>query len=342
MKKIIYLISILMIVVFSICACDKNEEYTNNNFNNIEINNSDITKQNENIINEVVSETNTNTESQETGLVEENKLNQEDKESVEKEETQELQEIQQSQETQQAESISVSASTLSNKKCAWGFVRQKNEVRPQFSAGYTKVLDDYEGIYAGDPEQKVIYLTFDEGYENGYTASILDTLKEKDCPATFFVTKPYVKQNQELVKRMIDEGHIVGNHTVNHPSMPEVADDEKLKSEITGLHDYVKDLFDYDMEFLRPPKGEYSERTVAISRELGYRTVLWSSAYDDWDVNKQGRLEYARGMILNYLHNGCVMLLHAVSKDNTELLGEVIDEIRNRGYEIRALTEFEA
>lgn len=123
--------------------------------------------------------------------------------------------------------------------------------------------------------------------------------------------------------------------------MPEVTDDSKLKNEITGLHDYVKDLYDYDMEFLRPPKGEYSERTVAISKDLGYRTVLWSSAYDDWDVNKQGRLEYAKGMILNYVHNGCVMLLHAVSKDNTELLGEVIDEIRNRGYEIKPLSEFE-
>lgn len=132
-----------------------------------------------------------------------------------------------------------------------------------------------------------------------------------------------------------------GNHTVNHPSMPEVTDNEKLKKEITGLHDYVKELFEYDMEYLRPPKGEYSERTVAISKKLGYRTVLWSSAYDDWDVNKQGRLEYARGMILNYVHNGCVMLLHAVSRDNAELLGEIIDEIRNRGYEIKPLTEFE-
>jgi len=122
--------------------------------------------------------------------------------------------------------------------------------------------------------------------------------------------------------------------------MPEVTNDDKLKSEITGLHDYVKDLYNYDMEFLRPPKGEYSERTVAISKELGYKTVLWSSAYDDWDVKKQDRIDYARGMILNYVHNGCVMLLHAVSKDNTQLLGEVIDEIRARGYEIKPLTEF--
>ena len=146
--------------------------------------------------------------------------------------------------------------------------------------------------------------------------------------------------NNELVKRMIEEGHIVGNHTVNHPSMPEVTNDEKLKKEIMDLHDYVKENFDYEMTFLRPPKGEYSERTVKISLDLGYRTVLWSCAYDDWDVNKQGRLEYAKGMILNNLHNGCVMLLHAVSKDNTELLGEIIDETRNGGYEFVSLEEF--
>ena len=202
-------------------------------------------------------------------------------------------------------------------------------------------MDAYEGIYVGNKEEKKIYLTFDEGYENGYTDDILDTLKEKEVTAVFFVTMPYVKKNPDLIRRMIDEGHIVGNHTVNHPSMPEVTDDEKLKKEIMDLHNYVRDNFNYEMTFLRPPKGEYSERTVKISLDLGYRTVLWSSAYDDWDVNKQGRLDYARKMVLNNLHNGCVMLLHAVSKDNTELLGEIIDETRNRGDEFVSLEEFE-
>jgi len=316
MKKIVSLLVILMLSVISICACNSNtdDEILNNNDKSNDV--STNVKESQNINLEIKSG---------ESLIEEIA-------NVK---------IENNDEIDSTQSISVAATSLSNKKHAWGFVRKKDEVRPEFSKAYIDVLEDYEGIYAGNSEQKVIYLTFDEGYENGYTASILDTLKEKNCPATFFVTKPYVKQNQELVKRMIDEGHIVGNHTVNHPSMPEVTDDSKLKSEITGLHDYVKDLFDFDMEFLRPPKGEYSERTVAISKDLGYRTVLWSSAYDDWDVKKQGRLEYARGMILNYVHNGCVMLLHAVSKDNTELLGEVIDEIRNRGYEIKPLSEFE-
>lgn len=108
-----------------------------------------------------------------------------------------------------------------------------------------------------------------------------------------------------------------------------------------GLHDYMIENFNYEMTFLRPPKGEYSERTVALSLNLGYRTVLWSSAYDDWDTNNQKGTDYAKKMILNNLHNGSVILLHAVSKDNTEVLGEVIDEIRNRGYEILPLTDFE-
>ena len=236
--------------------------------------------------------------------------------------------------------VSVEANALSNKTYAWGFRRMKDEVQPEFTASYAKVLDDYNGIYVGNQEEKVVYLTFDEGYENGYTGAILDTLKEKEVEATFFVTTPYVKKNAELVKRMIDEGHIVGNHTVNHPSMPSVTDDEKLKNEVIGLHDYVKQNFNYEMSYLRPPKGEYSERTVSISKDLGYITVLWSQAYDDWDVNNQKGIEYAKKMILNNLHNGAVILLHAVSKDNTEVLGEVIDEIRSRGYEIRPLDEF--
>lgn len=240
------------------------------------------------------------------------------------------------------EVVPVSNANLSNTTYAWGFRRMKDNVQPEFTASYTKVLDDYEGIYVGNKDDKSIYLTFDEGYENGYTGAILDTLKDKEVTAVFFVTMPYVKQNTELVQRMIDEGHIVGNHTVNHPSMPSVTDDIRLEEEITKLHDYVKENFDgYEMTYLRPPKGEYSERTVKIAKDLGYKTVLWSSAYDDWDTSKQDRLDYARKMIIDYSHNGCVMLLHAVSKDNTALLGEVIDTLRNSGYEFKSLDEFE-
>ncbi len=244
-------------------------------------------------------------------------------------------------EEQEVSVIPTSTVNLSNSVCAWGFVRQKDGKQPQIHGPYAKPLDDYDGIYLGNPDSKRIYLTFDEGYENGYTGAILDTLKEKNVSAAFFVTMPYVKQNKELIQRMIDEGHIVGNHTVNHPSMPSVTDDAKLEKEVMELHDYMLENFQYEMTYIRPPKGEYSERTVKICKDLGYRNVLWSSAYDDWDTNKQDRLDYARKMILNYAHNGCVMLLHAVSKDNTALLGEVIDSLRESGYEFYSLDEFE-
>lgn len=244
-------------------------------------------------------------------------------------------------EVQEVEVTPVVSTDLPNTVCAWGFVRKKDEVQPEIYGPYSKVLDKYNGIYIGNKEDKKIYLTFDEGYENGYSDDILDTLKEKNVKAAFFVTMPYVKQNKELIQRMIDEGHIVGNHTVNHPSMPEVTDDDKLRKEVMDLHDYMIENFNYEMTYLRPPKGEYSERTVKISKDLGYTHVLWSSAYDDWDVNNQKGNEYAKKMILNYSHNGCVMLLHAVSKDNTEVLGDIIDELRNREYEFYSLDEFE-
>ena len=134
---------------------------------------------------------------------------------------------------------------------------------------------------------------------------------------------------------------LYGNHTWNHYSMPEVTDDDKLIKEIMELHDYMVENYNYEMSYLRPPKGEYSERTVKMALDLGYKTVLWSSAYDDWDTSKQDRLDYARKMIYNNLHNGSVILLHAVSKDNANVLSEAIDEIRNRGYEFKSLDEFE-
>ena len=142
---------------------------------------------------------------------------------------------------QAEENIEVTTQALSNKTYAWGFRRMKDGAQPELTASYKKVLDDYSGICMGNSDKQVVYLTFDEGYENGYTGTILDTLAEKDVQAIFFVTMPYVKQNPDLVRRMIDEGHAVGNHTVNHPSMPDVTDDEKLKKEIMDLHDYVKE-----------------------------------------------------------------------------------------------------
>ena len=178
------------------------------------------------------------------------------------------------------------------------------------------------------------------GYEAGYTEKILEVLKQNNVKATFFITAHYVNTQPELVKRMIDEGHIIGNHTVNHKSMPDCSIDT-IKKEMMDLHSAIYEKFGYEMKYMRPPKGEYSERTVAYTNTLGYTTVMWSFGYDDWDEKKQGREEYGKKKILDNVHNGEVMLLHATSKDNSNILDEVIKEIKNRGYEFRNIDNFE-
>ena len=242
------------------------------------------------------------------------------------------------QDTQEAVRTN-SGQVLSNKKIGWGIKRNDNHEQPDLGSENKRLIEENGDIAIGNKNYKFVYLTFDQGYEAGYTAKILDILKENNVSATFFITGHYLNSQPELVKRMIDEGHIIGNHTVNHPSMPDI-DDNKLKEEITKLHTAVYEKFGYEMKYLRPPKGEYSQRTLALTKSLGYTTVMWSFAYDDWDENKQGREKYAKEKILSNLHNGEVILLHATSKDNCNILDEVIKEIKEQGYEFKSLNEF--
>lgn len=195
-------------------------------------------------------------------------------------------------------------------------------------------------MLCGNSEKPYIYMTFDVGYEGGYTEQILDTLKANDVNATFFVTGQFVKTSPDLIKMMIDDGQIVGNHTVNHKSMTN-CNEETIKNEIMNLHKTVYEEFNYEMKYLRPPKGEYSESTVAITNSLGYKTVMWSFAYDDWDDNKQGREDYARKKIVENFHNGEIMLLHATSRDDANVLNYIIKEAMNEGYVFKSLDEFE-
>ena len=234
--------------------------------------------------------------------------------------------------------IPVSASVLSNNKIGWGIKRNNNHEQPDLGATNKKLIDEYGGMAIGNNLNPYIYLTFDVGYEGGYTNQILDTLKENDVKAAFFVTGQFVKTNPEIVKRMIDEGHIVGNHTINHKSMPDCSEDV-LKDEIMGLHQKIYEQFDYEMKYMRPPKGEYSEKTLAYVQKLGYIPVMWSFAYDDWEDSKQGREEYGKQKIFDNLHNGEIMLLHATSKDNANILDNVLKEIKKQGYEFKTLDE---
>lgn len=230
--------------------------------------------------------------------------------------------------------------SLDNKKIGWGIKRNDNHEQPDVGNVNRKILDKYQGLYMGNKEQKLVYLTFDLGYEAGYTPKILEVLKQNEVKATFFITAHYVNTQPDLVKQMIDEGHIIGNHTVNHKSMPSCSL-ETIKKEVMDLHSAIYDKFGYEMKFIRPPKGEYSERTVAYTNTLGYTSVMWSFGYDDWNEKKQGREEYGKKKILDNVHNGEIMLLHATSKDNANILDDVIKEIKNMGYEFRNIDQFE-
>lgn len=248
--------------------------------------------------------------------------------------------INSTQNLQTVQTSSESISSLSNKKIEWGIKRNDNHMQPDLGSTNKKILDEYKGIAMGNSESKKVYLTFDEGYEAGYTEKILETLKQNEVKATFFITAHYVNSQPDLVEKMIEEGHIIGNHTVNHKSMPSL-NLEEIKKEVMDLHTSIYERFGYEMKYIRPPKGEYSEKTVAYCNSLGYTTVMWSFAYDDWDENKQGREEYAKKKILDNIHNGAVILLHGNSKDNTNVLDTCIKEIKKMGYEFASLDEFE-
>lgn len=238
--------------------------------------------------------------------------------------------------------IQTSANTsLSNKKIEWGIKRGKDHAQPDLGSENERVIKETNGICMGNSNNPYIYLTFDCGYEAGYTEKILEVLKQNNVKATFFITGHYLNTAEDTVKRMIDEGHIVGNHTADHICMPE-SSNEEIKEDVMELHTAVYDKFGYEMKYIRPPKGEFSERTVEYTNTLGYTTVMWSFAYDDWDENKQGREEYGKEKILENVHNGEVMLLHSTSKDNCNILDSCIKEIKNMGYEFKSLDEFEA
>lgn len=226
-----------------------------------------------------------------------------------------------------------------NKLHAWGFMRGKEGIQPDFDKTSKDIIEKYDGIVVGNNEEKTIYITFDLGYEAGYTEKILDVLKKQDVKASFFITGHYLNTAEELVKRMIEEGHIVGNHTVNHKCLAKLNDGE-IEKEIMDLDRALYNKFNYQMSFFRPPKGEFSEKVIEKVKSLGYKTVMWSSAYDDWDTEKQNREEYGINKILDNLHNGMVLLLHATSKDNANILDTVITKIKENGYNIKNIDEF--
>ena len=189
------------------------------------------------------------------------------------------------------------------------------------------------GAYALSEDPERIVLTFDQGYENGYTAQILDTLREKHVTAIFFLTGDYAKKEPALVRRMIAEGHMLGNHGMQHLAAPTLSDAE-LEQEIMDLHRYVLEQYGCEMQYFRPPCGEYDERVLEKVRQLGYRTVFWSYAYVDWKTDAQPAPAEALAGLTGAAHGGAIYLLHAVSATNAEVLGALIDSLREKGFTV--------
>lgn len=230
---------------------------------------------------------------------------------------------------------------LSEKGVGYGFGVAKNGEPHEISVNNQKLFDPYHALALDTKaKNKVLYLTFDCGYENGYTEKILDVLKEKKVPAAFFVTLPYLKDSPEIAARMIKEGHIVGNHSNTHPVFPNISR-TKMAQEIQDCDNYLRAHFGYSAPFFRFPTGEYSENALELVQSLGYTSVFWSVAYGDYDTAHQRGEQYAFDTVTSRLHPGAVILLHAVSSDNAAALGKIIDWAREQGYTFQSLAQYQ-
>lgn len=237
-----------------------------------------------------------------------------------------------------AVSVSVFASSALSTG-SWGLSFRQEGTPPIGNAGKDQ-LRQYQAAYIGDVGEKVLYLTFDAGYENGCTAKILDTLKEKQVPAAFFLVGNYIRQSPDLVRRMVAEGHTVGNHTMHHYDMSRLSDKAAFSKELTDLEALYKETVGQELpKFYRPPQGIYSEENLKMAQELGYKTLFWSLAYVDWNNDAQPTREAAFAKLLPRTHNGAVVLLHSTSKTNAEILGELIDKWKEAGYRFGTLEE---
>ncbi|MBE6903799.1 MAG: polysaccharide deacetylase [Ruminococcaceae bacterium] len=230
-------------------------------------------------------------------------------------------------------------SQYDNTKRDWGQGTNVNaQNQPLNCLNFAKQYGQYDAYFIAPSAPKKVYLTFDLGYENGYTEKIVNTLNEKNAIGVFFVTYDYYRASPHIVKKIVEDGHILGNHTKKHPSLPTVSE-QRVIDEIMFVHDLIKQEYDYDMVFFRPPMGQFSHRSLKITQSLGYKSIFWSFAYKDWETDNQPDPVYAKNKIINAAHDGCIYLLHAVSKTNADILGDVIDGLRNKGFEIADLRE---
>lgn len=222
---------------------------------------------------------------------------------------------------------------------SWGLSFRQEGMPPIGNAGVDQ-LKRYDAVYIGDTAKKTLYLTFDAGYENGCTGKILDTLKKHNVKAAFFLVGNYIEKNADLVRRMVDEGHTVGNHTMHHYDMSKIADKDAFSKELGDLETLFREATGKELpKFYRPPQGIYSEDNLKMAQELGYKTVFWSLAYVDWNRDAQPSREQAFSKLLPRTHNGAVVLLHSTSQTNAEILDELLTKWEEQGYTFGTVEE---
>lgn len=232
------------------------------------------------------------------------------------------------------------ANSLSSKAHDWGYTKSKKHMIPTISKETIKWLKEYDGYYVNNTKEKIIYLTFDLGYENGYTTKILDVLKKHEVKATFFVCKAFIDSNPKGVKRMVKEGHVVANHTVNHLPFYDLSE-KKLRSELKSVEDAYKKVTHKKMvKVVRPPGGGYSEKSLALTQKLGYTSIFWSIALpNDWNLKKQPSKETTLALFKDQHHKGAIVLLHGVSPAVANNLDTMLTQLKKAGYEFRLITD---
>lgn len=241
--------------------------------------------------------------------------------------------------TDSSTSSSASSAAIASAAENWGLSFQEDGQPPVANATFEE-LKQYDAYYAEDTDEKVLYLTFDCGYENGNTAPILDALKKHNAPATFFVVGTFISSEPDLIKRMHDEGHIVGNHTYHHPDMSQISTAEAFEKELKDVEDLYTEITGEPMtKYYRPPQGKYSTENLKMAKELGYRTFFWSLAYVDWYQDNQPSKEEAFDKLLGRIHPGAIVLLHSTSSTNAQILDELLGKWEEMGYTFRALDQ---
>lgn len=229
--------------------------------------------------------------------------------------------------------------SASVQSASWGLSFQEEGKRPAGNATIDD-LKQYNAYYASDTDEKILYLTFDAGYENGNTPAILEALKKHQAPAVFFAVGNFIKDNPDLIKRMITEGHIVGNHTMTHPDMSQISSMESFQKELEGVEELYTSVTGEPMtKFYRPPRGVYSTENLSMAKELGYSTFFWSLAYVDWIQEQQPSKEEAFQKLIPRIHPGAIVLLHNTSSTNAAILDELLTRWKEMGYQFHSIKE---